>query len=117
MPRLEYIINKLGKAKYLSKIDLTKGFWQIPLTERSQEASAFVTPFGHYKFTVMPFGMVNSSATFVRLMKMVLAKCEEFADSFIDDVIIFSETWSDHVFHIKDVLQALRVFSLTAKPS
>ena len=40
IPRPEYIINKLGKAKYLSKIDLTKGFWQIPLTERSQEASA-----------------------------------------------------------------------------
>ena len=117
MPRLEYIINKLGKAKYLSKLDLTKGFWQIPLSNKSKEISAFVTPFGHYNFTVMPFGMVNSSATFVRLMKMVLSQCEEFADSFIDDVIIFSESWSDHVFHIKDVLQALREFSLTAKPS
>ena len=99
MPRLEYIINKFGKAKYQSKLDLTKEVWQIPLNDRSQEANAFVTPFKHCRFTVMPFGIVNLSATFVRLMKMVLSKCEEFADSFIDDAIIFSETWSDHVFH------------------
>ena len=98
MPKLENIINKLGRAKYLSKLDLTKGFWQFPVTNKAKEKSAFVTPFGHYQFTVMPFGMVNSSATFVRLIKMVLSKCEEFSDSFKDDVIIFSESWSDHFF-------------------
>lgn len=117
MPKLEDIINRLGKAKYLSKLDLTKGFWQIPLSAQSKEKSAFITPFGHYHFTVMPFGMVNSSATFVRLMKMVLLGLEEFADSFIDDVIIFSESWADHLAHIFLVLKALRKASLTAKPS
>lgn len=48
MPKLEDIINKLGKAQYLSKIDLTKGFWQIPLTDNAKIKSAFVTPFGHF---------------------------------------------------------------------
>ena len=117
MPKLEDIINKLGKAQYISKIDLTKGFWQIPLTESSKEKSAFITPFGHYQFLVMPFGMVNSSASFVRLMKMVLSDCEEFADAFIDDIIIFSEEWYEHLQHIKTVLESLRKACLTAKPS
>ncbi|MCG8044622.1 MAG: RNase H-like domain-containing protein [Candidatus Thiodiazotropha endolucinida] len=117
MPKLEDIINKLGKAKFFSKLDLTKGFWQIPLSENSKSKSAFVTPFGHFQFTVMPFGMVNSSASFVRLMKMVLSDFEDFADSFIDDIIIFSESWHDHLCHIKEVLEALRRACLTAKPS
>ena len=106
MPKLENIINKLRKSKYISKIDLTKGFWQIPLTEQSKEKSAFITPFGHYQFTVMPFGMINSSASFVRLMKRVLLNCEDFADAFIDDIIIFSETWLDHLKHIRNILVA-----------
>ena len=117
IPKLEEIIHKLGKAHYISKIYLTKGFWQIPLTELSKEISAFITPFGHYQFSVMPFGMVNSSASFVRLMKMVLSDCEEFADAFIDDIIIFSEIWYDHLKHIKYVLESLRRACVTAKPS
>ena len=64
----------------------------------------------------MSFGIVNLTATFVRLMKMVLSKCEEFADSFIDYAIIFSETWSDHV-SIKESTISSYEFSLTAKPS
>ena len=117
MPKLEDIINKLGKAHYISKIDLTKGFWQIPLTETSKEKGAFITPFGHYQFSVMPFGMIYSSASFVRLIRMVLSDCEEFTDAFIDDIIIFSEGWYDHLKHIKYVLESLRKAHLSAKPS
>ena len=117
MPKIEEVINRLGKAKYLSKFDLTKGYWQIPLTEKAKEVSAFVTPFGHYQFKVLPFGMVNSAASFVRLIKKVLAGTEEFADSFIDDIIIFSDSWNLHLVHIKSVLSLLRNAHLTAKPS
>ena len=53
MQKLEDIFNKLGKAKFISKIDWTKGFWQIPLEESAKERSAFITPFGHYQFNVM----------------------------------------------------------------
>ena len=117
MPKIDEIINKLGKAKYISKLDLTKGYWQIPLSEKAKEVSAFVTPFGHYQFKVLPFGMVNSAASFVRLMKIVLKDTEEFADSFIDDIIIFSDTWHLHLDHLCKVLMALRKAHLTAKPS
>ena len=63
----------------------------------------------------MPFGMVNSSASFATLMKMILSDLEDFADAFIDDIIIFSETWFDHLKHITEVLSVLRRAS--AKPS
>ena len=117
MPKIEEVINKLGKAKYISKLDLTKGYWQIPLTEKAKEVSAFVTPFGHFQFKVLPFGMINSAASFVRLIKRVLKGTEEFADSFIDDIIIFSDTWNLHLTHVKCVLNMLRSAHLTAKPS
>ena len=98
MPKLDDIFNKLGNARFISKIDCTKGFWQIPLEESTKEKSGFVTPFGHYQFNVMPFGMVNSGATFVRLMKSYWTEgLESFSDAFIDDVIIFSDHFPLHL--------------------
>ena len=117
MPKLDDIFNKLGKAKFISKIDCTKGFWQIPLEESAKEKSGFVTPFGHYQFNVMPFGMVNSGATFVRLMKIILEGLENFSDAFIDDVIIFSASFPEHLDHLIQVLKAFRNANITAKPS
>ena len=103
MPRMDEILNKVSRARYVSKIDLTKGYWQVPLDRDAEEKSAFVTPFGQYQFTVMPFGMVNAGATFVRLMNKVLNGHEDYADSFIDDVGIFSDSWSFHLEHLKTV--------------
>ena len=117
MPKLDDIFNKLGNSNFLSKIDCTKGFWQIPLEKHAKEKSAFVSPFGHYQFNVMPFGMVNSGATFVRLMKIILDGLQDFSDSFIDDVIIFSDSFSDHLEHLRQVLQSFRKAKITAKPS
>lgn len=117
MPKIDDIFNKLGQAKFISKIDCTKGYWQIPLEQKAKEKSAFVTPFGHYQFNVMPFGMVNSGATFVRLMKMILEGLEDFSDAFIDDVIIFSSSFSEHLGHLRSVLDSFRKARVTAKPS
>lgn len=60
-------IDKVGKARYVTKFDLLKGFWQVPLTDRAKEISAFVTPDGLYQYKVMPFGMKNSPASYQRL--------------------------------------------------
>jgi hypothetical protein len=64
IPRIEDCIDRIGHAKYVTKLDLLKGYWQVPLTERAREISAFVTPNGFYQFKVMPFGMKNAPATF-----------------------------------------------------
>ncbi|KAL5018852.1 hypothetical protein ScPMuIL_004574 [Solemya velum] len=79
--------------------------------------SAFVTPSGHYQFTVLPFGMMNSGATFVRLMQQVLRPLKEFCDSYVDDIAVFSNDWTSHLAHVQDVLDSLAKASLTAKPS
>ena len=117
MPRMDEVLNKVSKARYISKLDLTKGYWQVPLDLESRQKSAFITPFGHYQFTVMPFGMINSGATFVRMMDKVLEGFDEFADSFIYDIGIFSDTWEFHVEHLRAVFQSLREAKLVAKPS
>jgi hypothetical protein len=97
---MDEVLNKVSKARYISKLDLTKGYWQVPLDLESRWKSAFITPFGHYQFTVMPFGMINSGATLVHMMDKVLEGFDEFADSFIDDIGSFSDTWEFHVEHL-----------------
>ena len=72
MPRVDELIDRLGKAKYLSVIDLTRGYWQIPLVKTAQEKTAFSTPFGLFQFTVMPFGLRGAPATFQRLMDQLI---------------------------------------------
>ncbi|XP_065928583.1 uncharacterized protein [Magallana gigas] len=114
--QIEEIIDRLGEAKYLSKLDLTKGYWQILLDDDAKEKSAFITPFGQYQFTVMPFGMMNSAATFNRLRRKILMGHEEYSDAFIDDIIIFSKDWNSHVGHVKAVLTSIQNAGLTANP-
>lgn len=117
MPRIDEVLNKVSKARYISKLDLTKGYWQVPLDEDARGKSAFVTPFGQYQFNVMPFGMVNSGATFVRLVHTVLSGYEEFSDAFIDDIGIFGDEWSSHMENLKAIFDSLRNAKLTARPS
>ena len=117
MPNVDDIHTRLASAKYFSSIDLTKGYWKIPLDADAKRKTAFVTSMGHFQFTVLPFGMVNSGASFVRFMHLVLAGTEEFTDSYIDDIIVFSDTWEQHLSHLRTVLGALRNSHLTAKPS
>ena len=76
IPRIDDCIDKIGKAKYVTKFDLLKGFWQIPLTDNAKEVSAFVTPDGLFQYKVIPFGMKNSPATFQRLINMLVRLLE-----------------------------------------
>lgn len=85
-------IDKLGKASYAKKFDLLKGFWQVPLTERTKEISVFVTAEGLYQYKVMPFGMKNSLSTFQPFINKDITDLED-SETYIDDVIIFSDTW------------------------
>lgn len=88
MPVVPGLLEKLGKAKCLSKLDLMKGYWQIPLAHASWENTAFATPQGLFHFTFMPFGLHGTAAIFQRLMDQVLA----YAAACIHDVIIFSSS-------------------------
>ena len=113
MPQIDELTDRLGKARFITTLDLTKGYWQVPLTARACSKTAFVTPFGLYQFRVMPFGLQGAPATFQRLMDRVLRGLDQFAAAYLDDVVIFSSSWDEHLTHVKKVLARLR---LTAKP-
>ncbi len=74
-----------------------KGYWQVPLTEKAKAKTAFVTPFGLYHFNVMPFCLQGAPATFQRLMDRVLQGLEEFSAAYLDDVVVYSTSWKDHL--------------------
>ena len=64
MPRISDLIDQLGAAKYITTLDLTKGYWQVPVAEKDQCKTAFITPFGLFEFVRMPFGLQGAPATF-----------------------------------------------------
>lgn len=116
MPNVEEMFSKLSQYKYFSKIDLSKGYWQVPLSEEAKDMTSFETTKGLFRFKVMPFGLVCAPATFCRLMRKVLdgVTC---ADSFVDDILVFSETWTQHLSALEQVFERLRQAGLTAKPT
>lgn len=112
IPRMEDCIDKIGSAQYVSKFDLLKGFWQVPLTHRAVEVSAFVTPEGLYQYKVMPFGMKNASSTFQRLMNTVIFELEG-CDVYIDDLVVYSDTWKQHITRLRALFERLTKANLT----
>ena len=98
-------------------MDLNKGFYQIPLTVADMPKTAFSTPWGKFQFTRMPFGLSNAPATFQHLMHVALAGLESFCNAYMDDIIIFSDSWKEHLEHIQLVVEKLRQAGLRAKPS
>ncbi|GFS89105.1 retrovirus-related Pol polyprotein from transposon 297 [Trichonephila clavipes] len=117
LPNMEEIVEKVSAAPYVTVMDLSKGYFQIPLTPRAQRYAAFVTPFGTYIPKKMMFGLVCAPYYFFKLMAQVLEGLEQFALPYIDDIAIFSQGWKDHVKHIDIVLGRLRKAGLKVKPS
>ncbi|XP_035984480.1 uncharacterized protein LOC118558122 [Fundulus heteroclitus] len=112
LPRMEDCIDRVGSAKFVTKLDLLKGYWQVPLTPRASEISAFVTPDNFLQYTVMPFGLRNAPATFQRLMKQVLFGVKN-CEAYLDDVVIYSGTWSEHLDTLSEVFGRFCDASLT----
>ena len=112
IPRVDDCIDQIGHAKFVSKFDLLKGYWQVPLTDRAKLISAFVTPDNLYHYTVMPFGMKNSPATFQRLINLVIHDLDG-CNAYIDDIVIYSNSWTQHVGQIQQFFERLRHANLT----
>lgn len=93
MPRVDELMDRLGKAKYISTLDL---YWQVPMAKDDRSKTAFTTPKGLFQFTVMPFGLKGAPATFQRMMDKLLRGLEDHSAAYIDDIVIYSETWEMH---------------------
>lgn len=115
MPRIEEVLESIGSAKVISTLDLAKGYWQIPLSEDAKEKTAFITLSGLYEFEVMPFGLHSAPATFQRTMNHILRGCEQFAGAYIDDVVIYSQFWGEHLQHLSEVFEKIQRAGVTVK--
>jgi len=107
MPRMDEIIDRIGKAKFITTIDLTRGYWQVPMAEGACAATVFTTPFGLFQLKV---------TTFRSLMDCLINGMDSFAAAYLDDIVIYSSTWEEHLAHIRAVFEGLREAGLTVKP-
>ena len=116
IPDIEELFIKLAKKKFFTKVDLSKGFWQIKIRPEDRPKTAFQAPQGLYQFTRMPFGLVTAPATFARMMRLLdLEKCSSM--NFFDDILTASETWEQHLLDVQKMLKCLEQHGLTVRPS
>ena len=112
---IDDILALLGNAKFFSSLDLKSGYWQVLMDEKDKEKTAFACHRGLYEFNVMPFGLSNAPSIFQELMSVVLQECSEFATAYLDDILIFSLTFEEHLTHLNIIFQKLRQHKLKLK--
>ncbi|GFU00650.1 retrovirus-related Pol polyprotein from transposon 297 [Trichonephila clavipes] len=117
LPNIEERVEKVSAAKFITVFDLSKGYWQIPLSKTAQRYAAFCTSFGTYRPLRMSFGLKNAPYFFSKLMAELLNGLEDFVVPYLDDIAIFSDTWESHIKHMETVLQRIKRAKLTIKPS
>ena len=114
LPKIDEMYAKLKGAKVFSTIDLRSGYHHIALGKDSRAKSAFVTPFGKYKFLMVPFSLAQAPAYFQLLMNKVLEGLS-YAMTYLDDIIIFSKNEEDHLRHLEEVFHQLKQAGLKMK--
>ncbi|KAK7114676.1 hypothetical protein V1264_000698 [Littorina saxatilis] len=115
---VEHLFSELADARYFSKLDLTKGYWAIPIKEEDRDKTAFTTSLGQMRWINMPFGLKTAGSVFNRMMRKLLGPLNrKDVYHFMDDILIATATWEQHIEAIKAVLKALKDANLAAKPS
>ncbi|KAL0560668.1 hypothetical protein IC582_001078 [Cucumis melo] len=116
LPRIDDLFDQLQGATVFSKIDLRSGYHQLRIKDEDVPKTAFRSRYGHYEFIVMSFGLTNAPAVFMDLMNRVFREfLDTFVIVFIDDILIYSKTETEHEEHLRMVLQTLRDNKLYAK--
>eukprot|EP00253_Pinus_taeda_P025207 PITA_25207 len=118
LPRIDDLLDQLKEAVYFTKLDFHSGYHQVGVAEQDAWKTAFKTKQGLYEWLVMPFSLTNAPATFMRLMNEVLrAFLDDFVIVYLDDILIFSKMWEEHLKHVKKTLDILKREKLYVKLS
>jgi hypothetical protein len=118
LPKLEQAIQTLGGGyRFFSKFDMKSGFWQIPIEEEDRHKTAFITPEGLYEWNVLAQGLKNSPPSFQRVMADILSPCRQFALVYIDDIVVYSRSFEEHIKHIHQLLSILSQHNFQLNPS
>jgi hypothetical protein len=117
IPNIEEMFPKLKEAVFYSKLDLSSGFYHVPLDPASQRFTTFGCEFGFFQYQVMPMRLTNAPATFQRLMDKIL---KEYIDdnttlAYMDDIIVYSNTIKEHRVHVIKVIEKLKEYGLKIK--
>ena len=116
LPKVQHTIDNLSGSTWFTTLDQSKAYYQGYISEESRKKTAFVSPVGFFEFVRIPFGLSNAPSAFQRYMQQTLSDFnEDFVIPYIDDVIIFSNNFDDHLLHIQKVLQRLRSKGLKLK--
>lgn len=115
LPRIDDLLSNAKPTPFMTTCDLRAGYWQIKVCEEDQLKTTFVTPFGMYKFLRMPFGLRNAPATFQRMMDVFRLSLSHIKLLiYLDDIIILSTTFEEHLKDLQAVFDRLKEYNLTA---
>lgn len=115
MPQIDDLLHLAKETMFMSVIDLKSGYWQVPVAEQDRDKTAFVTPFGLYRFKRMPFGLKNAPATFQRLINRFKTGLPQIVIlCYLDDIIVISQTFENHLTDLKQVFYHLASYNLIA---
>ena len=112
LAKIQELLGRLNKCKYFSSLDLHSGYYHISLTEEAKKKMAFITADGKYQWNVVPFGLATTVSTFQYLMSTVLTGLNNFAFTYLDDILVFSETYEEHLHHLSTVFERFQKASL-----